>query len=278
MLRTAVVSQNARSAKPWIERLARLGYVAKGIVYAAIGLLTASAGFRRGGAAADRRDALRFLASQPFGHYLLLVIALGLAGYAFWPLLSAITDSEGQGNDWKGIAARIGSFVRGLFYGSFAYAVLRLANHHGDGGQSSDTTSRHWTARALDQPFGRWLVIAVGLSLIGYGVYQCIRAIRGKLSRQLDFAAVTAKRKRLLTRVSCFGIAARAVIFAFIGLSLIRAAQHRSAAAAHGTSGALRELAALPMGSWVLTVMGLGLIAYGIYAFINARYRRIRVG
>jgi sulfite exporter TauE/SafE len=265
-------------AKPWIERLARLGYVAKGIVYAAIGLLTATAGVRRGGVAADRRDALRFIAGQPFGRLVLLVIAVGLIGYAIWRLLSALTDSEGQGNDWKGVAGRIGSFVRGLFYGSFAYAVLRLANHHGDGGGSSDNTSRHWTARALDQPFGRWLVVAAGLALIGYGVYQFIRAVRGKLSRHLDFAAVTAKRRRLLTRVSCFGIAARAVIFAVIGVSLIRAAQHRSASAAHGTSGALRELAALPYGSWVLTVMGLGLIAYGLYAFINARYRRIRVG
>ncbi|MCU1245633.1 MAG: hypothetical protein JWN02_1543 [Acidobacteria bacterium] len=265
-------------AKPWIERLARLGYVAKGIVYAAIGLLTATAGVRRGGVAADRRDALRFIAGQPFGRLVLLVIAVGLIGYAIWRLLSALTDSEGQGDDWKGVAGRIGSFVRGLFYGSFAYAVLRLANHHGDGGRSSDNTSRHWTARALDQPFGRWLVIAAGLALIGYGVYQFIRAVRGKLSRHLDFAVVTAKRKRLLTRVSCFGIAARAVIFAVIGVSLIRAAQHRSASAAHGTSGALRELATLPYGSWVLTVMGLGLIAYGLYAFINARYRRIRVG
>jgi len=258
--------------------MARLGYAAKGMVYGAIGLLTATAGLRRGGTAADRGDALRFIGRQPFGRFVLLLIALGLAGYAAWRLLSAVNDSEGAGSDLKGIATRIGSFVRGLFYGSFTYVVYRLANHQGDGGHSSESSSRHWTARALDRPFGRWAVLAAGLILIGYGVYQFVRAVRGKLSRHLDFVSLPAHRKRLLTRVSCFGIGARAVIFAVIGFSLIRAAQHRSAADAHGSSGALRQLAALPLGGWVLAVMGLGLVAYGIYAFINARYRRIRVG
>ncbi|HEV7923592.1 MAG TPA: DUF1206 domain-containing protein [Thermoanaerobaculia bacterium] len=255
-----------------IENFARLGYAAKGLVYATIGFLTALAGLHRGGTAADRKDAIRFIGQQPFGRALLCIVAAGLLGYALWRVLSGITDSDRHGRELKGLAVRTGSIVRGLFYAAFALVVLRYLLHKGGAGQSSDAASRHWTARALDVPFGRFAVAAAGLGLIGYGIYQFSRAVRGKLSKHL--AAIQSR--RTLVVLSCFGIAARAVIFATIGVSLVRAAQHRAASAARGSSGALRELARLPMGSWILTVAGLGLIAYGVYAFINARYRRIR--
>ncbi|HKO59372.1 MAG TPA: DUF1206 domain-containing protein [Thermoanaerobaculia bacterium] len=255
-----------------IEKLARLGYAAKGLVYATIGFLTAMAGLHRGGAAADRKDAVRFIAHQPLGRTLLFVAALGLIGYAVWRVLSGITDSDRHGADAKGLAVRTGSVIRGLFYAGFALVVLRYLLHKGGAGQSSDAASRHWTARALDVPFGRFLVIAAGLALIGYGLYQLSRAVRGKLSKQLS----SIRNREVLVAVSCFGIAARAIVFAVIGVSLLRAALRQSPSAARGTSGALRELAQLPMGSWILTAVGLGLVAYGVYAFINARYRRIR--
>lgn len=255
-----------------IEQFARLGYAAKGLVYATIGFLTALAGLHRGGTTADRKDAIRFIARQPFGRALLFAVAAGLIGYAVWRVLSGITDSDRHGRDWKGMAVRAGSVVRGLFYAGFAFVVLRYLLHKGGAGQSSDAASRHWTARALDIPFGRFAVIAAGLALIGYGAYQFSRAVRGKLSKHLS----AMRNRRALVMLSCFGIAARALIFATIGVSLIRAAMHRAPSAARGTSGALSDLAGLPMGSSILTLCGLGLIAYGAYAFINARYRRIR--
>jgi hypothetical protein len=265
-----------RGADPWIQRLARLGYASKGVVYGTIGYLTTSAGLRLGGMAADRRDAVAFIASQSLGRALLYVVALGLMGYALWRVLSGVTDSELQGSDLKGIAIRIGYVVRGLFYGSFAVVVVRLLLYKGGPGQSSDTTSRHWTARAFDHPGGRWIVTIAGLTLIGYGIYECWLAVRGMVSKRLDFSGMTKTTRETLVALSCFGIAARAMIFGVIGVSLIRAAWHHSAATARGSSGALRQIGALPMGRWILTGVGLGLISYGLYAFINARYRRIR--
>jgi hypothetical protein len=255
-----------------IERLARLGYASKGLVYATIGLLTAMAGLHRGGEAADKHDAIRFIAHQPLGRALLFVVAVGLIGYALWRVLSGITDSDRHGADAKGLAVRAGSVIRGLFYAGFALVIVRFLLRKGGAGESSDATSRQWTARALDVPFGRFLVIAAGLGLLGYGAYQFSRAVRGKLSKHLS----SIRRRTALVAVSCFGIAARAIVFAVIGISLLRAALRESASAARGTSGALRQLAELPMGSWILTAVGLGLIAYGAYAFINARYREIR--
>ena len=80
----------------------------------------------------------------------------------------------------------------------------------------------------------------------------------------------------VLIAISRLGIAARAVILGVIGGSLIRAAILYNPNAARGTSGAQRQIAAMPFGGWMLMIIGAGLIAYGVYAFINARYRRIK--
>jgi hypothetical protein len=247
-----------------IERLARLGYIAKGVVYVVIGLLALSA------RTADKGDAIELINSKPFGKLALLIIVLGLLGYALWRVLSGIQDAEHHGRDLEGIAVRAGSVARGLFYAWFGFEIVCLLLHHG-GSKGSDQTSRHWTARAMDHPFGRWAVAAAGLAILGYGGYQIYRAASAKVRDHLD-----RKTPDILVAVSRFGIAARAVIFGVIGVSLIRAAILYNPNAARGTSGAMQQIAARPFGGWLLVVIAIGLIAYGVYAFINARYRRIK--
>ncbi len=266
-----------RSAQSWIERLARLGYASKGLVYLIMGALTAAAGIgERHGKSLDRKSAIDFIASMPLGRMLLVLMSLGLLGYALWRVISGFADSDDRGTDLKGLLLRAGSILRGLFYAAFAIGLLRFGLHQSGSGRSSDTTSRHWASRAMDHPYGRLLIATVGLSLIGYGIAQLVRALRGKLDRHLQWSGVTPATHAMLVRVCCFGIAARALVFGMIGLSLARAAFRRDPAAAHGTSGAFRELEALPFGGWLLTAAGLGFVAYGVYALINARFRSIR--
>lgn len=264
------------SANAWIERLARLGYASKGVVYLLMGSLSAAAGLgHRHGQIADRKSVIDLIASMPFGRLLLLLMALGVLGYAAWRVISGFGTSEHQGDDAKSQLLRAGSVIRGIFYALFAFGIVRLVMHHGGKLRSSDATSRHWAARAMEHPFGRWLIGGVGLALIGYGLYQFARAARRKLDRHLQWSGVAAATRELLIKVCCFGIAARAVVFGLIGISLIRAALRHDPRAAHGTSGAFREIGGLPFGGWLLTVAALGFVAYGIYAFINARYRSI---
>ena len=240
-----------------IEKLARLGYLAIGVVYVIVGALALR------GTAPDKDDAFTMILRQPFGRVMLAIIAIGLAGYAVWRIASGVTDSEHRGKDAKGIALRLGSLARGLIYGAISVEVVRLLTRHA-GGAGSDATAKHWTARLLDMPFGRILVIAAGLAIIAYGAYQ----LRGKLSRQLSGLSESA---RVISR---FGIAARGVVFLVIGGSIALAAVRYDSSQARGMSGALRQLAE-PAGGWLLAGIGAGLIAYGLYAFVNARYRRI---
>lgn len=215
---------------------------------------------------ADRGNAIDLIGSKPFGKIVLMIIAIGLVGYAAWRVISGINDAERHGSDAKGLIVRAGSIIRGFFYGWFAYEIVRLLMHHG-GGSGSDQTSRHWTARVMQHPFGRWAVGAAGLAVIGYGAYQIYRAATNKVRDHLD-----PKIDDSLVAISRFGIAARAIIFGVIGVSLIRAAVLYNPNAARGTSGAVHQFS-----GWMLTIIALGLIAYGAYAFINARYRRIKV-
>jgi len=255
----------------WIERLARLGYISVGAVYMIIGGITAAAAAHGGRSTPDRRDVFRYIIEKPFGNVLLLIIAAGLVGYALWRLSSGFFDSDRRGSDAKGIAIRIGSVVRGIAYGAAALQVFRLAMHQGGAGRSSDASAKHWTARAMEHPFGRWAVAIAGLIIIGAGIYQLSRAFRAKLSKRLDVRRIP----DALRAICRFGIGARGIVFGVIGISIVNAARRFDSSKAEGTSGALGTVAAQPFGRLLLIIVAIGLMAYGIYAFVNAKYRRI---
>ena len=257
-----------------IERLARLGYVSIGTVYVVAGVLAAAAGMGLGGSTGGKESAFAFIRDQPFGHILLVIMAVGLLGYTIWRLVSAVADTDSRGSDAKGILVRIGSIARGLFYGVIALEVIRIATHRGSG-DTSETQARHWTKRIIDEPFGRWVIAAAGLIFVAIGAYQFYRAWESKLGKRLHLGTIEPRVRRNVIALSRFGIAARAVVFFVIGGSLIVAAIRHNPQAAHGTSGALRQIAA-PFGGALLILVGIGLAAYGIYAFVNARYRSIR--
>lgn len=253
-----------------IERLARLGYASIGIVYIIGGGLAAMAGLGRGGSTGGHERALLVILRQPFGRIALGIIAIGLVGYTLWRLVSAVTDSEHRGDDAKGWAIRAASAGRGLIYGAITIEVVRLITNRGRGSSGGDQEAQHWTARLMEQPFGPWLVATAGLGVVAYGAYQLYAAWDSKLSKRISLGEIDDRVRRKVVAVSRFGIGARGIVFFVIGGSLVVAAMKHDADAARGTSGAL---ASLP--EPVLIVVGIGLAAYGVYALVNARYRRI---
>jgi Domain of Unknown Function (DUF1206) len=254
-----------------IERLARLGYASIGIVYMIVGGLAAAAGLGKGGSTGGQKSAFLVILHQPFGRVALGVIAIGLVGYTLWRLVSAATDSEHRGSDAKGWAIRAASVGRGLAYGAITVEVISLMMNRGGGsGSGGNREAQHWTARLMEQPFGPWLVGAVGLGIVAYGAYQLYAAWDAKLSKRLSLGEMDDRVRRKVVAISRFGIGARGLVFFVIGGSLVVAAVKHNPDAARGTSGAL---ASLP--DPVLAVVGIGLAAYGVYALVNARYRRI---
>jgi hypothetical protein len=263
-----------KSAGPWVTLLARFGYAAKGIVYIIIGVLAAYASFTTGGRTTDTRGALEEILYKPYGKYLLGAIAIGLAGYALWRFVQAIKDTENKGSGAKGIAVRIGYAVIGVIYAGLAFSALQLVL--GSGGESKgDSTSKEWTATLLAQPFGQWLVGAIGLGFIAAAVSHFYKAYTAKFREKLMTSQMSEKAQSFALRTGQFGLAARGVVFGLIGAFLIQAALHSNAGEARGLGGALTALGQQTYGQLLLGVVALGLVAYGFYMLVLARYRRI---
>jgi hypothetical protein len=257
---------------PWIERLARVGYGAKALLYATVGVLAAGAAFGRG-KSTDSRGAMLTLLSAPFGRLLLGVIALGLVGYAVWRCVSAVVDAERRGNDAKGIALRTSFFARGLIHLGLAYSAARLAMGDIDNAGSSGQNSERAAGAAMSLPGGTLILWAVAVGLVGFALYQLYRAATAKLSEQLKKHEMQAEVGSWVIALSRFGIAARGLVFMAIGWLVGKAAADHDPSKAGGIGDALQSLAQL--GQWPYVAIGLGLIAYGVYELMNAKYRRV---
>lgn len=256
-----------------IEPLARLGYASKALVYAVVGYLALAAALERGGRVTDTSGALRVVLQQPFGRFLLIVLAAGLCGYAVWRILDAITDPDRHGTSFKGLVTRIGNAVRALIYGGLGIEAFRL--FRGLGG-SKPGEAQMWTARFMDFPFGEWLVGVGGLIVAIYGVSEVISAFKGGYSRTLDLSPIPPGFRRTAENISRVGIGARGVIITILGIFLVRAALTRDPSEAHGTRESILELANTIPRDWALLFIGVGLLAYSFDQAIHAWCRRIR--
>ncbi|HWN17372.1 MAG TPA: DUF1206 domain-containing protein [Gemmatimonadales bacterium] len=267
----SLTSPTIRDVAPWVERLARVGYLAKALLYITIGMVAAGAAFGPG-RTTDTQGALRLVHDMTFGRVILLVMAGGLIGYAVWRVVEAVVDPDGRGLGAKGVALRAGSAGRGLLHGALAVTALRLA--YGDRSATSRDQAREWTSTAFDLPGGALLVWIAAASVAGYGVYQLYRSYAPKLGRQLDLSQLREPARGWVIGMSRFGIAARGVVFCLIGFFLARAASRHDAGQVGGIRESLGIVAGL--GRWPFVVVALGLVAYGLYELVNARYRRIR--
>jgi hypothetical protein len=264
------VEHAARRVAPWIARLARTGYFAKAVLYAAVGILAAQAALGEGGRTTDMNGALREVLRAPVGNLLLFICSVGLAAYALWRTVDALVDVEGHGRSFRGIADRLGSALSGVTHGLLALTAFHLAAGAGDGG---GTSSHRLAAHLFNLPGGQWLAWLVALGLLADGVIQIINGCAAKLDRPLNLAALPQRVARYVIHVSRVGIGARGVVFAVIGILLLRAVVRRDP----GRAGGMRESLELlgQTGHWLLVFAALGLVAYAFYQLLNARYRRI---
>lgn len=269
--------QSARHAatSPVMVALARLGYAVKGVLYIVIGVLAAFLGLGRGGSATDQRGALGAINNLPFGKFLLIVMTIGLFGFGLWSIIQGIFDTEGEGKKAKGIIARIGYAAVGVAYILLGVGALKVVTGTGSAGKSSTSSTQDWTALLLKQPFGQFLVVIVGLVVLAIAVYLYMKAYKASFQSRLNLSSVRASVRKGIINLGRVGYAALGVVFTIIGIFLIVAAVQFNPKDAVGLDGALRNLLQQPFGPVLLVIVALGLIAYGIYSFAEARYRRI---
>ncbi len=258
--------------------IARAGYLAKGVVYGTVGLLTLGALYGWFGSAqiTGTRGALKEIASQPFGTLLLVAMILGLAGYVALRLVQAFKDIENKGSDASGLAQRAGFLISGLVYAGLALYAAQLAGWLGGGsGGGSGSSRQELTAQLMAQQWGIWLIGLVGVVLIGVGLYQGYRAVTRKFEQNWTKSGAAKTYNDATVRFAQFGVAARGFTLILVGGIVVQAAMQANPEQARGLGHALQSLRDETYGTILLTLVGAGLMCYGLYCFINARHRKI---
>ena len=251
------------------EWLSRAGFAARGTVYVTVGILAIKLALGSNGTSANQQGALRTIAHQPFGSVLLILVAIGLGGYALWRLARALLGHGPEGSD-SGID-RVAAFASGVVYaGLCAIAVEILL---GSGGSSGGAQKP--TAGVFGWPAGTWLVGIAGVVLIGVGLYQGYRGISKDFLDDSKTEQMSPGIRRWIEWIGTFGHLARMVVFCLVGVFLIRAAIDFNPNKAVGLDGALAKVDHASYGPFLLGLVAAGLIAFGIYSFSDARYRRI---
>lgn len=262
--------QAARQAKnsDAVEVLARLGLASRGVVWLVVGLLAVQVALGSP-AKADKNGALQAIADKPFGHLLLVVLVVGFLGYAAWRLLEgAVGHTQEEGR--KRWTKRGASLFRGAVYLGLAISTLQFLLSGG----GKDKT-QPMTARVMKATGGRELVFAVGAGVLVGGLAMMVRAFKQKFEESLDVGRMPAKLRSATTVLGTGGLASRGFVFGLIGWFLVDAAIRFNPDKAKGLDATLRTLAHQPFGRVLLLVAAIGLLAFALWSFIEARYRRI---
>lgn len=254
----------------------RFGYAARGFVYLSIGVIAVLAALEMVPQAEGSLGAVKAWADWPLGFLLLWAAGLGLYGFAGWRLLQSVFDAERQGTSPKALASRAGQAISGLVYGTLGFSVFSALDLLEDLGDPEDGATKQAAAeQALAYPGGEWLIVGVGAFVLAAGLGNLIKAIAGGLSKPLVCDPAV---RRVAEPMGRLGYGARGGAFAVMGVMLIQAGLHANAAEAAGLAEALQALEDAPWGDGLLIGVALGLLAFGAFALVEARYRQIPAG
>jgi Domain of Unknown Function (DUF1206) len=252
------------------EALARAGFVARAVIYGTIGILAIKVALGAGGKTASQTGALKTIAHQPFGKVLLILVAIGLAGYALWRFIHVLIGHGPEKSDDK--FERLAALGSGVTYALIcAIAVSILLGS----GSSSSGSPKKPTAGVLGWPAGTWIVGLAGVALCGVALYQLYRGLTQDFLKDSKTEEMSPAVRKWITWIGTFGHLARTVVFGLVGIFLIKAAVEYDPNKAVGLDGALAKLANHSYGEWLLGIVAAGLIAFAIYSLSDARYRRI---
>jgi len=271
---TAGHAAKQAAAQPGLQFLERVGYVARGALYAVMGLLAMKIAISAsGGKATDLNGALVFLIGNQFGKFVLIVMVVGLAAYSVWGLVRAIFDPLHRGSDASGLMARLGFVSSAVSYAAIALFGLKLLL--GTGGTAVGDTTQKTAASLLAHPFGGLLTIVVGIIAVGVGIGQFVEAYRATFRNDLKGAEMSQSVRSIVVWLGRYGMAARGVTFLVIGYFLIEAGIYKTASLAHGFGGAFVFLLSKPYGHLLLGIVALGFVALGVHSMACARWMRL---
>jgi hypothetical protein len=257
-----------------LEHLARVGLIAYGVVHVLVAWLALQLAWGVGGGeSADQSGAMATLSESPVGKPLLWVVAIGLIALAVWQAAEVLRWRRGWSASGKTRTKAIRksgkAIVKAIIYATLAVLAIRFAT---GGGQSSSQQQQDTTAGVFAWPAGQWLVGAAGLVLIGVGGYHVYKGVTKRFLKEIDTSDASPAMNRLVTRLGQVGFPGKGIALAGVGALLVYAAVTFDPSKATGLDGAMHSILELPFGRTLLTLVALGIAAFGAYLFVRARY------
>lgn len=270
--RGEAVARAARNS-PAVVAMARVGLAARGVTYLIIASIAAQIALGGSGQTADQHGALEDVASKPFGRVLLIVMAVGFAAYALWRWSVAAFGGATSGSGGKELAQRLGALAMGFVYAGLCISTILVVI--GRPTSSSNQQQQSATARLLALPLGRALVFVIGAGIVIGGCIVVWRALTRKFEKKLATEKMGPRVHSWAVGLGIAGNGAGGVVLALVGVFLIQAAAANNAQASKGLDQTLRTVAHAPFGPVLLLIVTAGLVAYGLYSFVEMRYRRV---
>lgn len=252
------------SRSPWLERAARVGFVISGLLHLLIAYIAVQVAWSRPSAKADQSGALSLLAHHSWGEVVLWLGVVGFAALGVWQLTEALLPRIGDVKEQLGDRAK--ALGKGVVY--LALAVSTLSFARGSGSSSSKQT-KDFTATLMSHAGGRVLVFVVGLGVVAVGAYHVYKGVQKKFLDDLvgDPGVV-------VEHLALAGYVAKGIALGIVGVLFCIAAAREQPSKASGLDGALRTLREQPLGGVLLTLVAVGLAAYGLYSFARAKRAR----
>lgn len=261
------------AANPWVERLARLGYVVRGVLYGVMGLLALGLAFGVGTSPGDQRKSLYVLTGNPLGGIFLVVVVVALGAYSLWGFVRGIYDPLGRGDDPSGIVSRLGFAWSGLNYAALTiFAVeFMIGATRGDG---SDSLQKVVT-ELMSAPAGQYITIVAGAVAVVAGLGQFADAYQAGFRRDLKRNQMNRAERVTADALGRVGMVARGVVFTMLGYFVLQAGLQHDPSRAGSMGDAFRAIARAPLGHLILALVALGFVALGMHSLANARWVRM---
>jgi hypothetical protein len=271
--RTAAAAGRRAAHSRAMEVAARGGFVARGAIYLLIGVIALQIALGHGGQA-DRGGALGQIAAKSYGTIVLWLLVVGFAGLALWRFSEVAFGAAGPDGNEAG--ERLKSLARGLLYSFFFVSTLQLVTGTSSSATANgNTQSRDLTARVMTHTGGRLLVGLVGVVVLVIGFLLAREGWTKEFLKRMNLGGAPTGTRSVVEKLGVFGGVARGAVIALTGVFLTIAAVRFSPSKAEGIDGSLRAFAHTPVGPFLLILVALGLVAFGLFSWCEARWRRV---
>lgn len=268
--------QNSQTT--WIDYVARCGYAAKTVVYISLGILTLLAAMSYGSTEnLSQKDVFHEILQKPFGQILLALVSLGLFSYALWRLIQAIKNTEHLDNrKVKDLLMRVFFVFSALTYAGAGWLAVRVLMGNEDK-SSSQGNSETLAAQLMGYTLGVWMVGIVGLFILTFAFVQFKHAHNSDFMQKFERQRMSAKELTASRWAGRMGYAARGILYVFVGGFFMQAAIKHDPDEAGGLKEAMGEILSQPFGKWLLAIMAVGLMLFGLFCAFESLYRQTQV-